>query len=124
MLGFKKYKKTFLMEIHDLKNYKTSYEVYQNYCEYIEVEQKLTNLNLEFSKIDFDKGSENSEVNKRRCVELLKLSNDLREKLESCLLKIQNSFNNMRDWAMEEYDILKREAVNNGDLKRSSANLP
>ena len=43
------------MEINDLKNYQTSYEVYQNYCEYLEIEQKLTNLNLEFNKIDFDR---------------------------------------------------------------------
>ena len=35
MLGFKKYKKTFLMEINDLKNYPTTYEIYQNYCEYL-----------------------------------------------------------------------------------------
>jgi hypothetical protein len=107
MLGFKKYKKTFLMEINDLKNFKTSYEVYQNYCEFMEVEQKLTNLNLEFNKIDFEKGNDNPEV-RRRCGELLKMSNDLREKLENSLFKVQNSFNNIKDWAIEEYEILKK----------------
>ena len=44
------------MEINDLQNYKNSYEVYQNYCEYLEIEQKLTNLNLEYSKLDLEKG--------------------------------------------------------------------
>jgi len=40
--------------------------------------------------------------------------NDLREKLEICLVKIQHSFNNMKDWAMEEYETLRREATSSG----------
>jgi len=42
---------------------------------------------------------------------MLKMYNDLREKLENCLVKIQYSFNSMRDWAMEEFEYLKRESA-------------
>ena len=52
------------------------------------------------------------------------MANDLRERLENSLFKIQNSFNSMREWAMEEYEIVKKEAISSGDLKRSSTNLP
>lgn len=36
-MGFKKYKKTFLMEIQDLKTYPMTYEIYQCYYEYAEL---------------------------------------------------------------------------------------
>ena len=40
--------------------------------------------------------------------------NDLREKLENSLMKMQTSFNSMKDWAMEEYENLKKEAITTG----------
>lgn len=77
---FIKYKKTFLMELMDVKKFGPTAQVYDTYVAMTDLNSKLNSFQHAYSKIDFENPTEDS---LKRARELQRMADDYVEKLQT-----------------------------------------
>lgn len=86
---FLKYKKTFLMELMDVKKFGPTSQVYDTYVSMNDLNLKLNSFQQAYSKIDFESPTEDS---LKRARELQRMAEDYREKLQGVFLCLLSWF--------------------------------
>jgi hypothetical protein len=85
---FLKYKKTFLMELMDVKKFGPTAQIYDTYVAIGEVNLKLNSFQQAYAKIDFDSPSEDAV---RRARELQRMAEEYRDQLHHVPLSSPSS---------------------------------
>lgn len=84
---FLKYKKTFLMELMDVKKFGPTAQIYDTYVSMNDLNLKLNSFQQAYSKIDFDSPTEDS---LKRARELQRMAEDYRDKLQGVPMAVRS----------------------------------
>jgi hypothetical protein len=75
---FTKYKKTFLMELMDIRKFEPTSKIYDTYVQMVDINAKINSFQQAYSKIDFENANEET---LKRARELQRAADDYKERL-------------------------------------------
>lgn len=102
---FTKYKKTFLMELMDVRKFEPTSKVYDTYIQMMDITSKLNSFQQAYNKIDFDNLNEDT---LKRAKELQKATDDYKERLETVISGLHAGFKLIADECREDFSKLER----------------
>jgi vacuolar-type H+-ATPase catalytic subunit A/Vma1 len=75
---FTKYKKTFLMELMDIRKFEPTSKIYDTFVQMTDINTRINSFQQAYSKLDFDNPNEETQ---KRARELQRVAEDYRERL-------------------------------------------